>query len=113
MQIKPPSITRPNLIANMISSVYWKLKSWPSTIIPPLYLATSSMVKISPIITTPEKDGGFSKTLYKLTPAKEGDEPSEFSIMIFGEICLSSFGTTISAKGNHYSGTAENPKVSS
>ena len=28
-----------------------------------------------------EKEGAFSKTLYKLAPAKEGEEPSEFSIV--------------------------------
>src|SRR6266545_5452917 len=50
----------------------------------------------------PEKEGAFSKTLYKLPPAKEGEEPSEFSIILFGEICPSTFGTTLSAKGNHY-----------
>ncbi len=59
----------------------------------------------------PEKEGAFGKTLYKLTPAKEGEEPSELSVVFFGEICPSSFGTTLSAKGNHYAGTAENPKV--
>ena len=59
----------------------------------------------------PEKEGAFGKTLYKLTPAEEGDEPSELSIVMFGEICSSFFGTAISARGNHYAGTAEYPKA--
>ncbi len=59
----------------------------------------------------PEKEGTFSKTLYMLTPANEGDQSSELSIVMFGEICPSTFGTTLSAKGNHYPGTAEYPKA--
>lgn len=59
----------------------------------------------------PEKEGAFGKTLYKLAPTKEGEEPSEFSIVLFGEVCPSTFGTALSAKGNHYAGTTDNPKV--
>ena len=58
----------------------------------------------------PDKEGAFGKTLYKLVP-KEGEEPTELSVVFFGEICPSTFGTTISAKGNHYAGTPDNPKV--
>ena len=34
----------------------------------------------------PEKEGDLGKTLYNLAP-KAGEEPSEFSVVFFGEIC--------------------------
>jgi len=59
----------------------------------------------------PEKDGSFGKTLYKRTrPSDEGDI-AELGLVFFGEVCPSAYGTAISAKGNHYAGTAEKPKV--
>jgi len=61
----------------------------------------------------PEKEGGFGKTLYKTSPAsdKSNADSEELGLVFFGEVCPSAFGTAISAKGNHYAGTPENPKV--
>ena len=57
------------------------------------------------------KEGSFGKTLYKRTrPSDEGDA-AELGLVFFGEVCPSTYGTAISAKGNHYAGTAEKPKV--
>lgn len=62
----------------------------------------------NPHYIPPDKEGGFGKTLYKKAPPIEDDE---LGLVFFGEICPSTYGTAISAKGNHYVGTAENPKV--
>src|ERR1700678_3787729 len=56
----------------------------------------------------PEKEGSFRKTLYKIS---KDDDADELGLVFFGEICPSAYGTAISAKGNHYAGSAENPKV--
>ena len=59
----------------------------------------------------PEKEGSFGKTLYKRTrPSDEGDA-AELGLVFFGEVCPSTYGTAISAKGNHYAGTTEKLKV--
>ena len=65
----------------------------------------------------PDKDGNFGKTLYKKSPpnAISQDNPGtagdELGLVFFGEICPSAYGTAISAKGNHFAGTSNNPKV--
>jgi hypothetical protein len=64
-----------------------------------------------PHYTPPDKEGGFGKTLYKRSPLADGVEGEELGLVFFGEVCSSIYGTAISAKGNHYAGTAENPKV--
>jgi hypothetical protein len=46
--------------------------------------------------------------LYKIS---KDDDADELGLVFFGEICPSAYGTAISAKGNHYAGSAENPKV--
>ena len=59
----------------------------------------------------PDKEGGFGKTLYKVSPPGGDVETDELALVFFGEICSSSYGTAMSAKGNHYVGTPEYPKV--
>jgi hypothetical protein len=59
----------------------------------------------------PEKEGGFGKTLYKKSLPSTEVDADELGLVFFGEICSSLYGTAISAKGNHYAGTTENPKV--
>jgi len=66
-----------------------------------------------PHYTPPDKDGGFGKTLYKRPPPSGDSEAEELGLLFFGEICSSVYGTAISAKGNHYGGTADHPKASS
>ena len=70
-----------------------------------------------PHYMAPEKEGGFGKTLYKRSPPRASDSDSEdvdadeLGLVFFGEVCSSTYGTAITAKGNHYGGTHENPKV--
>lgn len=70
-----------------------------------------------PHYMAPEKEGGFGKTLYKRSPPRASDSDSEdvdadeLGLVFFGEVCSSTYGTAITAKGNHYGGTRENPKV--
>ena len=66
-----------------------------------------------PNYIAPEKEGSFGKTLYKKSPPSTelNSDADELGLVFFGEICSSTYGTAISAKGNHYAGTAENPKV--
>jgi hypothetical protein len=59
----------------------------------------------------PEKEGAFGKTLYKKTQPNNEDEADELGLVFFGEVCSSIYGTAISAKGNHFVGSAKNPKV--
>lgn len=59
----------------------------------------------------PEKEGGFGKTLYKTSPPSQHLNINELGLMFFGEVCPSIYGTAITAKGNHYAGTADYPKV--
>jgi hypothetical protein len=59
----------------------------------------------------PEKDGSFGKTLYKRSLPSDKGDAAELGLVFFGEVCPSAYGTAISAKGNHYAGTAERPKV--
>jgi hypothetical protein len=63
----------------------------------------------------PEKDGNFGKTLYRKCESPLADDEEvdadELGLVFFGEICSSLYGTAISAKGNHYAGNPENPKV--
>ena len=61
----------------------------------------------------PEKEGGFGKTLYKTSRASDEGNAEELRLVFFGEVCPSAYGTAISAKGNHYAGTPEYPKVCS
>lgn len=62
-----------------------------------------------PHYTPPDKDGGFGKTLYKRPPPSD----EELGLVFLGEICSSVYGTAITAKGNHYAGTANYPKARS
>ena len=55
----------------------------------------------------PEKEGSFGKTSYKSSK----NDADELGLVFFKEICPSAYGTAISAKGNHYVGSVENPKV--
>lgn len=64
-----------------------------------------------PHYSAPEKEGGFGKTLYKKSPPNKEVEADELGLVFFGEVCPSVYGTAISAKGNHYAGTAKYPKV--
>lgn len=61
-----------------------------------------------------EKEGNFGKTLYRKLPVSEelDVEADELGLVFFGEICSSLYGTAITAKGNHYAGSPENPMVS-
>ena len=68
-------------------------------------------VHYHPHYIRPEKEGGFGKTLYKKSPVGTEIDTDELGLVFFGEVCSSAYGTAISAKGNHYAGTAENPKV--
>ena len=62
----------------------------------------------------PDKEGNFGRTLYKKTPPNKETEAvgDELGLVFFGEICPSTHGTAISAKGNHYAGSPKYPKVS-
>ena len=63
----------------------------------------------------PNKEGNSGKTLYKKSPpnkiSEDGTTGDELGLVFFGEICPSVYGTAITAKGNHYAGTAKYPKV--
>ena len=59
----------------------------------------------------PERDGSFGRTLYKRTLPSDKGDADELGLVFFGEVCPSGYGTAISAKGNHYAGTVERPKV--
>ena len=50
----------------------------------------------------PEKDGGFGKMLYKRSLTDGKDEADVLGLVFIGEICPSTYGTAISAEGNHY-----------
>ncbi|KAF8167649.1 hypothetical protein B0H34DRAFT_854551 [Crassisporium funariophilum] len=59
-----------------------------------------------------EKEGGFGKSLFYLqNPKKSAEiqERKELSLVFFGELCPSSLGTQLSAKGNHYVGKPSKP----
>ncbi|PPR06558.1 hypothetical protein CVT24_001578 [Panaeolus cyanescens] len=62
----------------------------------------------------PPEQSGFGKTLYKLNMAGDSkravEDLEELSLVMVGEVCPSYLGTAISAKGNHYMGTAKHPK---
>ena len=64
-----------------------------------------------PHYIAPERDGSFGKTLYKTSPSWQHININELGLVFFGEVCSSVYGTAISAKGNHYAGTAGHPKV--
>jgi hypothetical protein len=66
---------------------------------------------LRPKYTPPDKDGGFGKTLYRRPPLTDDGEAEELGLVFFGEICSSVYGTAITAKGNHYAGTADYPKA--
>jgi hypothetical protein len=66
-----------------------------------------------PHYVPPDREGGFGKTLYKMSRPNENVEGEELGLVFFGEVCSSLYGTAITAKGNHYAGTSDNPKVRS
>jgi hypothetical protein len=61
------------------------------------------------VYSPPEKENGFGRTLFHYLN-DNGEKGDEVGLIFFGEMCHSSHGTQISAKGNHSLG--RNPKVS-
>ncbi|KAF8204733.1 hypothetical protein BJ912DRAFT_1052061 [Pholiota molesta] len=59
------------------------------------------------VYSPPEKENGFGRTLFHYLN-DNGEKGDEVGLIFFGEMCHSSHGTQISAKGNHSLG--RNPK---
>ena len=76
-----------------------------------LFVRSAVLYNFHPHFFPPDKDGGFGKTLFKVTPPGGDVDTDELGLVFFGEICSSAYGTAMSAKGNHYVGTPEYPKV--